>query len=86
MLPTALDPGTLRTVALVAIAVVLVGILLTLRFVTKVVLRAVVLVVLLALLVGMWAQRSELSSCRSTGACTFFGQDVQVPDAVPREG
>lgn len=84
MLPTVLDPETLKTIAIAALAVVVIGIFLTLRFIQKMVVRVVVVGVLIASGAGTWVQREELSSCRSTAACTFFGQDVQVPAASPR--
>lgn len=84
MLPTSLDPETLKSTALVALVVVVVGIFVTLRFIQKMVVRVVVVGVLIALGAGIWVQREELASCRSTGACTFFGQDVQVPTPSPR--
>lgn len=84
MLPEALDPSTLRTVALVALVVLAVLVFLVVRFVQKVVLRLVVVGMLVIVGIGVWVQRAELSTCRTTGSCTFFGQDVQVPDAVPR--
>jgi len=84
VLPQALDPETLRTAALVALAVVVIGIFLTLRFIQKMVVRVVIVGILVALGAGIWVQREELTACGSTGACTFFGQDVQVPTGSPR--
>ncbi len=84
MLPQALDPETLRTAAIVALGAVVIGIFLTLRFIQKMVVRVVIVGILVALGAGIWVQREELASCRSTGGCTFFGQDVQVPTASPR--
>jgi hypothetical protein len=48
------------------------------------VVRVVIVGILVALGAGIWVQREELTACGSTGACTFFGQDVQVPTASPR--
>ena len=80
MLPTALDPDTLRSITIVVLAVVVLCIFLTLRFVRKVVVRLVLVVVLVALGAAVWVQREDLRLCRSAGSCTFFGQEVQVPD------
>ncbi|MEX2659230.1 MAG: hypothetical protein WD232_06015 [Acidimicrobiales bacterium] len=81
MLPQALDPDTLRTAAIVALGLVVIGIFLTLRFIQKMVVRVVIVGALVALGAGIWVQREELASCPTTGACTFFGQEVQVPIA-----
>lgn len=81
MLPQALDPDTLRTAAIVALALVVIGIFLTLRFIQKMAVRVVIVGALVALGAGIWVQREELASCPTTGACTFFGQEVQVPTA-----
>jgi hypothetical protein len=84
VLPEALDPETLRAAALVALGVTVLGIFLALRFVQKLLVRVVLVGALVAFGAGVWVQREELASCSTTGACTFFGQDVQVPTAAPR--
>lgn len=79
MLPQVLDPATLRSAAVVAVIVVVVLIVLALRFVQKVVLRVLIVAALVGLGAATWIQREQLTACGSTGACTFFGQEVQVP-------
>ena len=80
VLPTALDPDALRSITIVVLALVVLCIFLTLRFVQKVVVRLVLLALLVAFGAAVWVQRDDLRLCRSAGSCTFFGQEVQVPD------
>ena len=82
MLPEALDPDTLRTVAIVALIALVAVALLVVRFVQKLLIRIVVLSLLVVVGLAIWVQRDQLASCRTTGTCTFFGQEVQVPDAL----
>jgi hypothetical protein len=79
VLPDSLDPADLRNLSLAGIALVALAVVATLRFIQKLVLRLVVVAVLVVLGASLWVQRDELSSCRTTGSCTFFGQDVHVP-------
>lgn len=79
MLPDALDPATLRTVALAAIVVVLVLAFLVMRMVQKMVLRVVLIGALAGLGVYAWSERASLEDCRADCACTFAGFEVDVP-------
>ena len=82
MLPDWLDPSTLRTVAAVAIVVILVAAFLIMRFVQKMILRVVVLGIAVGLAAGVWAERAELRDCARTCDCRFFGFEVEPPAAV----
>lgn len=84
-----LDLDTIRIVALVGVAVFVIG-----SIVSAVLLKTIAqkfavasIFALLALLV--WSQRSSLESCadlvresvvnRESATCTFFGRDVDIP-------
>lgn len=79
-LPESLDPETLRTVALVVLAVLVFAALWVLRTVQKVMTRLLLLGLCVVLGVGVWLQRDELGECRRTCACQLFFQDVEVPE------
>jgi hypothetical protein len=79
VLPDSLDPETLRTIAIVALVVLVLFGLLVLRMVQKMVLRVVLLGLLAGLGVFVWAQRDALADCAKTCDCRFAGQDVHVP-------
>lgn len=82
MLPESLDPDALRTIAIVALVVLVVGVFLVLRFIQKMVLRVILLGALVGLGVGVWVQRESLEDCVPECACSFFGYDVP-PDQIP---
>jgi hypothetical protein len=79
VLPEALDPSTLRAVAVGAVVVAAVLALLVLRFVRKMVVRVVLLGALAGVGIYAWSQREALEDCRADCACSFAGFDVQVP-------
>jgi hypothetical protein len=78
-LPGALDPDALRTIALGALAVLVVLGLLVGWMVQKVVLKIVFLGVLLGVGAYVWSERAELDKCRVDHECHFAGFDVKVP-------
>ena len=81
-MPDVITPENARWIALVTVAVVVVGIFLVVRFVQKLVLKAV-LVGLLALVgLGLWVQRADLGDCVDTCDCRLFVFDVEVPDSA----
>jgi hypothetical protein len=86
VLPDSLDPDALRTIALVAIGLLVVLGLLVVRLFQKVVLRVVLLGLLAGLGVFVWAQRAQLADCGCGATCRVAGVDVQVPDCPPRPG
>ncbi|WP_153504454.1 hypothetical protein [Cumulibacter manganitolerans] len=80
-----LDLNTVKTVSVIAI-----GVLVLLAVLMAAIVRAVVgkilLVVLLIGLAGVvYWQRDQLSSCFENCRCTFFGQQVTLPDAVSKQ-
>lgn len=80
--PEVITPDNARWIALVAVAIVVVGMFLVVRFVQKLVLKAV-LVGLLALVgLGLWVQRAELGDCVETCDCRLFLFDVEVPESA----
>ena len=84
VLPTWLDPDTLRWLALAALFILAVVMILVARFVQKMVIRVGILLLLAALGGLIWYQRAELSDCAQDCTCTLLGFDVQVPpDANP---
>jgi hypothetical protein len=66
---------------LTIVALVLLGILLllVLRFISKIVIKFSVIIIILALAFGIWNERSELSGCINTCDCEIFGQRIQIP-------
>lgn len=79
-LPESLDPETLRTVALVVLAVLVLAALWVLRTVQKAMTRLLLLGLCVVLGIGVWFQRDELDECRRTCECQLFFQDVRVPE------
>jgi hypothetical protein len=86
MLPKSLDPDTLRTVGLVALAVIVVLALLIMRMVQKMVLKVIFLGLLVGLGTFVWYERTDLADCAKTCACSLLGVDVQVPDCPTPSG
>ena len=67
-------------------AVVALGVLavLVMRFVRKLLMRLLLVVLIGALAVSLWLQRADLQDCAKTCSCKLFGQEVALPaDAVP---
>ena len=84
-LPAWADPERLRSIAVVGIVVALVLLVLAFQLLRRLVVRMVVVLVLAALAIGLWDQRSELGDCVATCDCSLFGQVVEVPlDLNPR--
>ena len=80
MLPDALDPSDLRTVALVAMGVVVVLAFLVARMVQKMVLKVILFGILAGVGVYAWSERAALDDCRADCACSFAGFDVDPTD------
>jgi hypothetical protein len=83
MLPKSLDPDALRTVALVALAVLVVLALVVMRAIQKMVLKVIFLGILAGIGVFVWYERAELADCRPNTTCRVAGFDVQVPGPRP---
>lgn len=79
MIPDSIDPDQLRTILVVVVLVLLVGTFLVIRFVQKLVMKGVMLVVLLGIGASLWVQRADLGDCADTCSCSLYGMDVEVP-------
>lgn len=89
----AIEPDQLKTGAIVAIVVLVVLAFLVMRFIQKMVLKLIMVLVLVGAGVFLYSQRSSLDDCQtqvrdSLGRdciCGFAGFDVTVPgcDRVP---
>lgn len=79
-MPDWLDPATLRWVILVAIAVILVGMFLVVRFVQKLMMKTLLFALLAGIGLSLWVQREDLQDCVDTCSCSLYGQDVEIPD------
>ena len=77
-LPEWADPKTLQWIALAAIAVTFYVMFKVMRFVQRMMMRAVILVVLAGLAFGLWIQRAELGDCVDEGKCRLFGIEVET--------
>ena len=80
--PTSIDSGTAQQVVIGFMALCVVGVFLVLRTVQKVVVRALLLAILLAVGAGLWVQREQLQDCAGQCSCHVFGRDVTVTDAA----
>ncbi len=79
-MPSDLDPDTLRWLILGAIALVLVAMFLVVRFVQRLMVKALLFGVLAVLGLSLWIQRDDLQDCADTCSCSLYGLDVEVPD------
>ncbi|HVM52734.1 MAG TPA: hypothetical protein VM262_06015 [Acidimicrobiales bacterium] len=86
-LPEGIEPDQVKVAAIVAIAVVVLGAFLVLRFIQKLILKLVIVLALVGAGVFLYAQRDSLDDCQqrvraSLGrdcVCGFAGFDVTVP-------
>ena len=88
----ALSLSTAKNIAIIVVGVLLVAAIITAKLVASVTKKAIALLVLGALALGVWTQRQSLQSCadkvKSDAAsgevsCTFFGTDIHVKAPVP---
>lgn len=75
-----LDLNMVKTVSIIAIGVLVLLAILAATIITKVVTKLVTVVIVLGLAVLVYWQRDEVSGCVQTGQCTFFGQQVEIPE------
>jgi len=78
-LPAWADPQLVRSASGVAIVVALVTLFLALRIIRKLLVRTVVVVLLAALSIGLWEQRTNLADCAADCSCAVFGQPLVIP-------
>lgn len=81
MLPDWFDPDKLQTIFSGSVLVLAVVAIVVARFVGKMLIKAVVLLVLVAVAATIWLQRDQLSECAETCECQVFGFDVAIPEA-----
>lgn len=80
-----LDLNTVKTVSIIAIGVLVLLAILFATIVRKIVTKLILLVLLLGLAVVVWWQRDQLTTCVETCQCTFFGQEVTLPDELQQQ-
>ena len=86
VLPSWLDPESLRWVILVVVGLVFYLVFLVVRFTQRLLLKVVFLAGLAALGAALWWQREDLKTCAQTCDCSVFGQTVEIPwQQLPEE-
>lgn len=75
-----LDFNTIKTVSIIAIGILVLLALLFATIVRKVVTKVLLIVIVLGLAGVIWWQRDQLEACAKTCECTFFGQEVKLPE------
>ena len=78
-LPEWLSPEISENLSIVALVILGILLLLVLRFISKVILKFAFMVIIAALALGVWSEKSELSGCINTCDCEIFGQKLQIP-------
>ena len=78
-LPDWLSPEISEHLSIVALVVLGILLLLVLRFISKIILKFAFMLIILALAIGVWSERSDLSGCINTCDCEIFGQKLQIP-------
>jgi hypothetical protein len=79
VLPKSLDSESLQRIAIGVLIGLAVLSFIILRFVQKIMLRVILLVIVIGLGAATWAERVDLSHCAQTCSCRLFGRDVHVP-------
>lgn len=80
-----MDLNTIKTVSIIAIGVLILLAILAATIVRKIVTKVLFLVVLIGLAVVIWWQRDQLTTCVADCSCTFFGQEVSLPDELKQQ-
>ncbi|MFA9563937.1 MAG: hypothetical protein ACERLM_04410 [Acidimicrobiales bacterium] len=80
MLPEWMDAETLKHISAGALVLVVVAAFLVTRFVQKLVVKTIALVLLAALGLGIWFFRADLSDCWKTCNCQLLGREIAVPE------
>jgi hypothetical protein len=83
----AMSIGTVKTIAIVIIIAILATMYLVGKFVKAVTMKAVMILVLAAIVLGAWTQRTKAADCfervkanpRGGETCEFFGVSVSTP-------
>lgn len=77
--PMTLDLNTVQTVSIIAIGVLVLLAVLAATIISKVVMKLITVAIMLGLAVAVYWQRDGLSSCVQDCRCTFFGQEIEIP-------
>lgn len=75
-----LDVGTIETVGLIGIGVLILLAILFAVIIKKIIGKLIAVVILVGLAVAVYLQRDNIQNCEPGTTCTFFGVDVEVPD------
>ena len=78
-LPEWLSPEISKNLSIVALVLLGILLLLVLRFISKVILKFAFMAIIVALALGVWSEKSQLSGCINTCDCEIFGQKLQIP-------
>lgn len=76
-----LDINTVQTVSLIVIGVLVLLAILFAAIITKMITKLVMITAVLVLAGLVWWQRDQLTECAQTCQCTFFGQEVILPES-----
>ena len=75
-----LDVGTIETVGLIGVGVLILLAILFAVLIKKIVGKLIAVVLLVGLAVAVYLQRDNIQDCEPGTTCTFFGVDVEVPE------
>lgn len=75
-----LDPNMVNTVSIIVIGVLVLVAVLAVVIISKIFTKLLTVVIVLGLAAVVYWQRDEVSNCVQTGQCTFFGQEVEIPE------
>lgn len=78
--PVDLNQEQFEWLILGLVAACVVSIVFVVRTVQKLATRAILSVLLVAIVGGLWWQREELQDCRGQCECRLFGRDLELPD------
>ena len=83
-LPEWFNPDNLRTIAIVVVVATVVVWFLVMRFVQKIVFKAVLTVLVAVVAFGAWHERADLGDCAKTCECKVLNVEVHIPqDQLP---
>lgn len=74
-----LDFNTVKTVSIIAIGVLVLVAVLASVVIGKIVTKVITVALVLGLAVTVYVQRDQLTGCLESCSCTFFGQQVDIP-------
>jgi hypothetical protein len=74
-----MDLNTVNTVSIIVIGVLVLLAILAAAIFSKIITKLIAVVIVLGLAVAVYWQRDELTGCVQDCQCTFFGQEVEIP-------